>query len=166
MFCRSLFVLLYFFFWPLCCLSFFDMRILITPLVSSNSSVNTLCQLRSDDERWYWYLCFGSRLTIVSLLCLPVVLCATCLTIKCWIFHRTSFIHMTTFTSRWMKMICIKIKISTLGVLYNNATHPVTVKVLLFVDAHFRASSKLPGIVWGLTFYSHCRKHLVDCIVS
>ena len=36
MFCRSLFVLLSFFFWPLCCLSF-DLRILITPLVSSNS---------------------------------------------------------------------------------------------------------------------------------
>ena len=31
-FCRSLFVLLYFFFWPLCCLSFFDLWILITPL--------------------------------------------------------------------------------------------------------------------------------------
>ena len=27
-----------FFFWPLCCLFFFDLRILITPLVSSNSS--------------------------------------------------------------------------------------------------------------------------------
>jgi hypothetical protein len=38
MFCRSLFVLLYFFFWPLCCLFFFDIRILITPLVTSNSS--------------------------------------------------------------------------------------------------------------------------------
>ena len=38
MFCRSLFVLLYFFFWPLCCLFFFDIRILIAPLVSSNSS--------------------------------------------------------------------------------------------------------------------------------
>ena len=37
MFCRSLYVLLSFFFWPLCCLSF-DLRILITPLVSSNSS--------------------------------------------------------------------------------------------------------------------------------
>ena len=37
MFCRSLFVLLYFFFWSLCCLFFFDIRILITPLVSSNS---------------------------------------------------------------------------------------------------------------------------------
>jgi hypothetical protein len=29
MFCRSFFVLLYFFFWPLCCLTFFDIRILI-----------------------------------------------------------------------------------------------------------------------------------------
>ena len=36
-FCRSLFVLWYFFFWPLCCLFFFDLQILITPLVSSNS---------------------------------------------------------------------------------------------------------------------------------
>ena len=41
MFCRSLFVLLYFFFWPLCCLFFFDIRILIAPLVSSNSFLNT-----------------------------------------------------------------------------------------------------------------------------
>jgi len=36
MFCRSLFVLLYFFFWPLFCLSF-DLQILITPSVSLNS---------------------------------------------------------------------------------------------------------------------------------
>ena len=35
--CRSLFVLLSFNFWPLCCLSY-DLRILITPLVISNSS--------------------------------------------------------------------------------------------------------------------------------
>ena len=37
MFCRSLFVPLCFFFWPLCCLFFFDLRMLITPLESSNS---------------------------------------------------------------------------------------------------------------------------------
>jgi hypothetical protein len=36
MFCR--FVLLSFFLWPLCCLFFFDILILIAPLVSSNSS--------------------------------------------------------------------------------------------------------------------------------
>ena len=38
MLCRSLIVLLYLFFWPLCCLFFFSLRILITPLVSLNSS--------------------------------------------------------------------------------------------------------------------------------
>jgi len=27
-----------FFFWPMCCLFFFDLLILITPLISSNSS--------------------------------------------------------------------------------------------------------------------------------
>jgi len=31
MFYRSLFVSLSFFFWPLCCVFFFDLRILITP---------------------------------------------------------------------------------------------------------------------------------------
>ena len=39
MLCGSLFVLLYFFFWPLCCLFFFDLRILITPLVYFNHCV-------------------------------------------------------------------------------------------------------------------------------
>jgi hypothetical protein len=40
MFCRSVFVLLYFFFWPLCCLFIFDLQILSTPLVSANSSIH------------------------------------------------------------------------------------------------------------------------------
>ena len=34
---KCLFVLLSVLLWPLCCLSFFDLRILIAPLVSSNS---------------------------------------------------------------------------------------------------------------------------------
>ena len=38
MLCRSLFVLLYLFFWTLCCLFFFDIPILIPPLISYNSS--------------------------------------------------------------------------------------------------------------------------------
>ena len=45
MFSRSLFVLLYFFFWPLCCLFFFDLRNLITFLVSLNSSWE-LCRVK------------------------------------------------------------------------------------------------------------------------
>jgi hypothetical protein len=36
---------LYFIFWPLCCLFFFDIRILITPLLSSNSSYIEYLQL-------------------------------------------------------------------------------------------------------------------------
>jgi hypothetical protein len=45
MFCRLLFVLLYFFFWPLWCL-FFDVQILITSLVSSNSSLDSPISLK------------------------------------------------------------------------------------------------------------------------
>ena len=43
MFCISLFVRLSFFFWPLCCLFFFDLRIHIIPLASSNSSWQDIC---------------------------------------------------------------------------------------------------------------------------
>jgi hypothetical protein len=38
MFCRSLFLFLVFFFSSLYCLSFFDLQLLITPLISSNFS--------------------------------------------------------------------------------------------------------------------------------
>jgi len=51
MFCRSLLVLLSFFFWPLRCLSF-NLRVLVTPLVSShysNSSLSILLYI-------YWLL--------------------------------------------------------------------------------------------------------------
>jgi len=53
MFCRLLFVFLYFFFWPLCCLFFIDIRILITPLVSSNSSSSskTSCTVGSGKQK-------------------------------------------------------------------------------------------------------------------
>jgi hypothetical protein len=46
MICRSLFVLLSFFFWPLHCLSLFDLRLLITPLVSIKWAV---CKLGKCD---------------------------------------------------------------------------------------------------------------------
>jgi hypothetical protein len=61
MLCRSLFVLLYFFFWRLCCLFFFHIRILITPLVYSNSSellLNFVVSMISPlyNGRWFYWL--------------------------------------------------------------------------------------------------------------
>jgi hypothetical protein len=63
MFYRSLFIHLYFFFWPLCCLFFFDIRILITRLVSSNSSYpdeeiadETICRICLLRVFWSWSL--------------------------------------------------------------------------------------------------------------
>ena len=50
-----------FFVWPLCCLFFFDIRILITPLVSSNSScqldIGTILQKNMSFIIWvsWWY---------------------------------------------------------------------------------------------------------------
>ena len=63
--CRSLFVLLYFFFWPLCCLLFFDIRILITPLVSSNSSLNTIRNLPMHGmSSWITIVILDNKLTL------------------------------------------------------------------------------------------------------
>ena len=53
MFCRSFSSFYPFFFWPLCCLPFFDLRILFTPLVSSTSS--------------YYFEAFGILLNLVFL---------------------------------------------------------------------------------------------------
>ena len=57
MFSRSLFVLLYFFFWLLCCL-FFNIRFLITPLVTSNSSceLQKIVSALNIVEGWYFVI--------------------------------------------------------------------------------------------------------------
>jgi hypothetical protein len=67
MFCRSLFVRLYFFFWPLCCLFFFDLWILITPLVSTNSSCTDFFHLIYF-QRFYIMRSYGVPLLISLIL--------------------------------------------------------------------------------------------------
>jgi hypothetical protein len=55
MFSRSLFVLLYFLFWPLCCL-FFDIRILQTLLLATLTNIKTLalhdCDIKTRIETY------------------------------------------------------------------------------------------------------------------
>ena len=51
MLCRSLLVRLYLFFWPLCCLFFFDIRILFTSLVSFGH-----CAVCSSSIYGFWLL--------------------------------------------------------------------------------------------------------------
>ena len=55
MFCRSLFVHLYFFFWPLCCLFFLALRILITSLVSSTLLLNVFIAMIALSNSWCIY---------------------------------------------------------------------------------------------------------------
>jgi hypothetical protein len=63
MFCRSLFVLLSFFFWSLCCLSFVDLQILITPLAPPDCSYthDVLLYYNNISTRdVYWYKLLNS----------------------------------------------------------------------------------------------------------
>ena len=48
---------------------FFFFRTISTPCGE------VFCHLHTDDNRWYWQFDYGSRLTIISLLCPPMVLC-------------------------------------------------------------------------------------------
>ena len=73
MLCRSLFVLLSFFLWPMCCLSF-ELLILITHLVSSNSSYLVLSLITrykanlSETMHLLFYILFYSRLKLCSII--------------------------------------------------------------------------------------------------
>jgi hypothetical protein len=54
-FCRLMFDLLSFFFWPLCCLSFYDLQILIALLVFSNFFFEIRTHIvRASDNNYKW----------------------------------------------------------------------------------------------------------------
>ena len=72
MFCKSLFVLLYFFLWSLCCLFFFDILILITPLVSSNSSFKLCIVLSHKGIQFKVKIMSNRNKTCPNQTCLPL----------------------------------------------------------------------------------------------
>ena len=75
MFYRSLFVRFSFFFWPLCCLSFFDLRIMITTFVSSNYSYKLLFDIEIVEVQIYMVLLcmINSSKYVNLLLCLSYI---------------------------------------------------------------------------------------------
>ena len=80
MFCRSLLVLLYFFFRPLWCLFFFNIWILITPLLSSNS----LFLIKNGKEIWVGICCsWFSKKLIDTVHYIDVLMIELCL-YKCY----------------------------------------------------------------------------------
>ena len=106
MFCRSLFLLLSLFFWPLCCLFLFDLRLLITPLVSFGHCVVCSCSTCGFSlPLWYllaivlsvlarltashypfgifWPLCCLFLLDL-RLLITPLVYFGHCVVCSCW----------------------------------------------------------------------------------
>ena len=62
------------------------------------------CQLRTDDERWYWQLNLGSRLTIVLLFRIQKIAKPSA------DFHTTNILHMTTSVSQRLQIVCVLFK--------------------------------------------------------
>jgi hypothetical protein len=110
LFCRSLLDLLYFFFWQMCCL-FFDIRILIAPLVSSNSSWQNCVRLGNSDyfeapelaaDMWDFILSFIGSSVILLLLFH-----------WCWFtnhFRQSNILHWIKYFIIWVSKfnVCIK----------------------------------------------------------
>ena len=70
MFCRSLFVLLSFFFWL-----FFDLRILITPLVSSRLFLYVRMVRRFSNQRRKGIIQFAALILVIELVYFGFVFC-------------------------------------------------------------------------------------------
>ena len=62
------------------------------------------CQLRTDEERWYWQLNLGSRLTIVLLFRIQKMAKPSA------DFHTTNILHMTTSVSQRLQIVCVLFK--------------------------------------------------------
>jgi hypothetical protein len=78
MFCKTLFVLLSFFFWPLCCLSF-DLRNLITPFRITQFAGFKYCSSRDEVENildFFKIVFYGFHLVLAFLIdTYPVSIC-------------------------------------------------------------------------------------------
>jgi hypothetical protein len=115
MLCRSLFVLFSYFFWPLCCLSSFDLRILITfwylqtLFISLYSSIE-LCLFDTIEcclLSTYVFTLF--RLPLFTMFCwiLFTLFCWILVTLFCWIlFTRFCWILFTLFCWILVTLFC------------------------------------------------------------
>ena len=72
MFYRSFFVLLYVFSWPLCCLFFFDIRILITTFVSSTLLTDYYARIRYQTSFIMSWLSYNNEDHLIFVLVLNI----------------------------------------------------------------------------------------------
>ena len=118
--CRWFFHLLPFFFWSLCCLFFFDIRHLITPLASSNFwqlYCLSFCDLRLLSTPLvfsnFWPLYF---LSIFDLWLLITLLISS----KFWPLHCLPFFDVRFWLPLWYLQTCITILFTKVAQLYSS----------------------------------------------
>jgi len=129
-FCRSLHM--FFFFLSLCCLSFFDLRLLIAHLVSSNFSyrVHTVffflkLMLKFSSATFYWSVCTKTGQWAVMYKCIIGIDFASVSTIFCGLFELfgecafiCSFHSQLCSTYTTFMSLCILFNIFTLFINY------------------------------------------------
>jgi len=126
LFCRSLFVLLSFFFWPLCCLLFFDIRILITPLFDLVLSV----LLRYTDSD-YLPSIYGFWLPLCLTIVLSVLLRYTILITS---LRYTDSDYLPSIYGFWLPPFDIRILITPLVSSYSS--HFYCMETFLIIPIH------------------------------
>jgi hypothetical protein len=127
MFCRSLFVLLFIFFRPLCCLFFFHIRILTIPLLSSNSYWTVIM---SNYHIWKWKLCLNEEYTTnfphtlldpsKTRMCWMIVW----LWSICWQFDRFIFVNKLWYLKIMKQVYCVQME-SEYTIKYYDGYHKI-----------------------------------------
>jgi hypothetical protein len=95
MFCRSLFGHLYFFYWSLCCLSFFNLRIIITHLVSSDSSSKIIILIK------FIYSCVSKNFSRHCFKLLLLIFIYLSIYLFIYIFNNLLFIFTVVNSENW-----------------------------------------------------------------
>jgi hypothetical protein len=151
MFCRSLFVLLSFFLWPLCCL-YFDLRILITSLVSCGHCV--VCPSIYGFWLPLWYLV---AIVLSVLLFTDSDYSFGILWLLCCLFFDLRIL-ITSLVSCGHCVVCTSIYGFWLPLWYLLA---IVLSVLLFTDSDYSF-----GFLWPLCCLSFYLRILITSLVS
>jgi uncharacterized membrane protein YhaH (DUF805 family) len=94
-----------------------------------------ICQLRTDEEKWYWQLNLGSRFTIVLLFRIQKMAKPSA------VFNTTNIVHMTSSVSQRLQIVCVLFKMIVFCVIALFAWLYVIVGILCTCGKHLHDTS-------------------------
>ena len=154
MLCKSLFVLLSVFFWPLCCLSFFNLQILITPLVSSNLEQRSTVYKIYDMDNWLcWCIKYRTIITLYSFMTIyithTIVVIDTDYTGSC----KSNYHIITMTTAPKLKRECVESELICIEICHQQA---IKTHIIFNMPGEWHSSNSRNGRLFlKVLYYSY-----------